>query len=83
MASGSKGTERWGDVAPARGACYDCGRRAFEAGSTLDDMLICTHCSELVYADELIGPFRALARRVLFRWHSNTGDAQARGWRRR
>ena len=68
--------------------CYDCGRSRFEGhsgdeGDGRGALLSCEHCWELVFEADKIGPLRALVRRALYRWHSNTEDPAARGWRRR
>lgn len=59
--------------------CYDCGERHFLAFD--DELLVCIGCSELVYPHERVGLFRGLMRRAVRRWHSNTADRAARGWR--
>ena len=59
--------------------CYDCGHDTFESFDGGYER--CTVCCELVGPSEKVGLLRALIRRVLYRWHSNTQDAAARGWR--
>jgi len=65
-----------------RGYCYDCGRALTRATPLDGELVVCTHCVEIVAPGEQIGRIAALWRRVIYPWHSATQDPHAAGWRR-